>query len=76
MEGSGLADIVMNGITKFWKADGFSNIRAISGGTGGVVLTNMAKIAAREVKLSNTLVKGAAPRLGAQTVIKLDEVTS
>jgi len=74
MQGSGVADIVMNGITKFWKADGFSNIRAISGGTGGVVLTNMAKIAAREVKLSNTLVKGAAPRLGQQTIIKLDEV--
>lgn len=76
MPGSGLSDIVMNGISKIWKADGFSNIRAISGGTGGIVLTDTAKIATREVKLSNALVKQVAPRLGAETVIKLNEVVA
>lgn len=73
MPGSRLSDIVMTGISKIWKADGFSNIRAISGGTGGFVLTNMGKIATREVRLSNALVKGVAPRLAASTITKLDD---
>ena len=50
-----LIDTVSDAVQSTWKFDGFVNIRAINGGTGGVVITNASKIGAREVGITNTL---------------------
>lgn len=42
-------------VSEIWKADGFTNVRSIHGGIGGVVITNGAKLGARQVGISDTL---------------------
>jgi hypothetical protein len=70
---AGVSNIIVNAIKSTWKADGFSNIRAVKGGTGGVVVTNAERIAAREVKVSEYLAKARNPRLAATTLNNLSD---
>lgn len=50
-----LIEIVIDAVEKTWKADGYSNIRAIHGGNGGVVVTNSKIMAARQVGITDVL---------------------
>ena len=70
---AGVSNIVVNAMKSTWKADGFSNIRAIKGGTGGIAITNAERIAAREVKVSAYLANSKNPRLAASTVTRLSD---
>ena len=47
--------LMIDAIQTIWKADVFTNIRTIHGGTGGVAVTNADLIAARAAKVSNVL---------------------
>jgi hypothetical protein len=42
-------------VSEIWAADGYTNIRSIHGAVGGVVITNGAKLGARQVGISNVL---------------------
>lgn len=66
-----VVQIVVSAIQKAWNADGFSNIRAIHGGTGGVVLTNYEKFSARFVSLSDVLSGSMEGRMGPEAFAKL-----
>lgn len=48
-------EMVTEEISKIWKTDGFTNIRSIHGGSGGVAITNADKIAARSAEISTIL---------------------
>lgn len=67
-------DLVSEAFFKTYKGDGYSNIRAIFGGQGGIVVTNPAKIAARQVRLSEYLTGAKPPRMAAATLTKIDDI--
>lgn len=46
-------------IEQVWKADGFSNVRSIHGGTGGIAITNYDLVAARKVRISDLIAESA-----------------
>ena len=50
-----LINIVEDAVKNQWLADGYSNIRAINGGIGGVVITNGAKVGARRVGVTDVI---------------------
>ena len=52
-----LMQYLTEAIQTTYKADGFTNIRAIHGGIGGTVITQGAKIGARRVGITDTLTK-------------------
>ena len=66
-----VVQVVVSAIEKAWNFDGFSNIRAIHGGTGGVVLTNGDTFSARFVSLSDTLSGSLEGRIGPEAYAKL-----
>ena len=48
-----VAGKVIDLVAKVWKVDGFSNIRSIYGQTGGVVVTNTKRLAAKNAEFGN-----------------------
>jgi hypothetical protein len=58
-----LLEIVMDSIQKAWKVDGFSNIRAVHGGTGGVAVTNYKMFTTRLAGISDTLSESLEGRI-------------
>lgn len=66
-----VVQLVVSAIQNAWKADGFSNIRAIHGGTGGVVLTNHEKFSARFISISDVLSGSMEGRMGPEAFAKL-----
>lgn len=67
-------EAVASAVQKVWKADGYSNVRSAFGRTGGVVITNPAKIAARQVNLSAYLTGTKPSRIAANTMTKIDDI--
>lgn len=67
-----LIQIVTDAVENTWKADGYSNIRAIHNGTGGFVVTNSKIMAARQVGITDVL-SGTldSPRLKTEGIAKL-----
>ena len=67
-----LIEIVTEAVENTWKADGYSNIRAIHNGTGGFVVTNSKIMAARQVGITDVL-SGTldSPRLKTEGIAKL-----
>lgn len=62
-------------IEKIWKPDGFTNVRAIYGKEGGVVVTNPNKIAATRAEIGNAAAEFADPtNLGPNVLKLLDSV--
>ena len=57
--GGALAQIV-KAVSKIWKADGFENIRAIHGGTGGYVL-NPKVVSGKAIDASTVLGRSLNP---------------
>jgi hypothetical protein len=51
----------LEGIQKIWQFDGISNIRAIYGETGGVMVTNAKRIAAKNAQVGNAIAEIADP---------------
>jgi hypothetical protein len=73
-----LINLVEDAVKNQWLADGYSNIRAINGGIGGVVITNGAKVGARRVGVTDviTSLSGKAEmgtQLGAKLVASVKE---
>jgi hypothetical protein len=69
-----LVSAVSDAVQEVWKYDGFVNIRAIHGGTGGVVVTNASKIGARQLGISDTLTSlNGTAAMGTQLGTKLIE---
>ena len=66
-----VVQLVVSAVQNAWKADGFSNIRAIHGGAGGVVLTNYEKFSARYIRISDILDETAEGRMGPEAFAKL-----
>lgn len=66
-----VVQLVVSAVQNAWKADGFSNIRAIHGGAGGVVLTNYEKFSARFIRISDVLDETAEGRMGPEAFAKL-----
>lgn len=69
-----VVDIVFAAFQKSYKADGYSNIRSVFGRTGGIVITNPAKIAARQVRLSEYLTGARPSRITAASMSKTDDL--
>jgi hypothetical protein len=68
---SKIADLVQN----VWKVDGFTNIRSIYGGTGGVVVTNTKRLAAKSAQFGNAAAEVLDPTdLGPNIIKLLDSV--
>ena len=66
-----IADLVQ----KVWKVDGFSNIRSIYGQTGGVVVTNTKRLAAKSAEFGNAAAEVLDPtNLGPNLIKLLDSV--
>ena len=62
-------------VQKTWKVDGFSNIRSIYGGTGGVVVTNTKRLAAKSAEFGNAAAEVLDPtNLGPNLIKLLDSV--
>jgi hypothetical protein len=66
-----VVQVVVEAIQKAWQFDGFSNIRSIHGGTGGIVLTNYDAFSARYVSISDVLSGSLEGRIGAEAYAKL-----
>lgn len=63
-----LLEMVMDSIQKSWKVDGFSNIRAVHGGTGGVAITNYKMFTTRLAGISDTLSESLEGRIPPETL--------
>lgn len=62
-------------VLKVWKVDGFTNIRSIYGGTGGVVVTNTKRLAAKKAEFGNAAAEVLDPtNLGPNIIKLLDSV--
>ena len=62
-------------VQKIWKVDGFSNIRSIYGKTGGVVVTNTKRLAAKSAEFGNAAAEVLDPtNLGPNLIKLLDSV--
>lgn len=66
-----LVSIVTEALEMAYKVDGFSNIRAIHGGAGGVVLTNLEKFSARFVRISDVIENSTEGRISPEDFGKL-----
>lgn len=66
-----VVSLVTEALEMAYKVDGFSNIRTIHGGTGGVVLTNTEKFAARFVRISDVLENATEGRISPEDFGKL-----
>ena len=64
---SRVSDLVQD----IWKVDGFTNVRSIYGGTGGVAVTNTAKIAATRAEIGIASSEFADPTNLGPNVLKL-----
>lgn len=53
--------LVSDSIKRIWQADGFSNIRAIHGGKGGIAIVNADAIAAKSADISKLLADSRVP---------------
>jgi hypothetical protein len=53
--------LATDAIKKIWQADGFSNVRAIYGRTGGIAITSLDALAAKSVTISNLLADSRVP---------------
>ena len=71
IEDENVAAILIEGIKDIWKIDGFSNIRAVHGGVGGVVVTDGAKIGARRVSLTDVLLDNPMPQVKPSTLARI-----
>ena len=65
-------------VSEIWVADGFTNIRSIHGGIGGVVITNGSKLGARQVGISDVLTTftgdaSISSELGAKLIKSVDD---
>ena len=58
-------------VEDIWKVDGFTNIRAIYGGTGGVAITNMGRIAATRAEIGIASAEFADPTNLGPNVLRL-----
>lgn len=58
-------------VEDIWKVDGFTNIRSIYGGTGGVAITNTARIAATRAEIGIAASEFADPTNLGPNVLKL-----
>lgn len=70
--GGALSQIV-NIVSKIWKADGFANIRAIHGGTGGFVL-NPKVLSGKAIDASSVLGKSLNPEEIAGAMLDVEKV--
>lgn len=71
----GVMDKVSTLIQKIWKVDGFTNIRSIYGKTGGVVVTNTKRLAAKRAEFGNAAAEVLDPtNLGPNILKLLDSV--
>lgn len=62
-------------VQKVWKVDGFTNIRSIYGETGGVVITNTKRLAAKNAEFGNAAAEILDPtNLGPNVLKLLDSV--
>jgi hypothetical protein len=62
-------------VQKVWKVDGFTNIRSIYGKTGGVVVTNTQRLAAKNAEFGNAAAEVLDPtNLGPNVLKLLDSV--
>ena len=62
-------------VQKVWKVDGFTNIRSIYGETGGVVVTNTKRLAAKQAEFGNAAAEILDPtNLGPNVLKLLDSV--
>lgn len=66
-----VVQIVGSAIQNAWKVDGFSNVRSIHGGVGGVVLTNYEKFSARYIRISDVLDETMEGRIGPEAFASL-----
>ena len=64
--------ILIDAIKDIWKVDGFSNIRAVYGGVGGVVITDGAKVGARRVSLTDVLLDNPMPQVKPSTLARIE----
>ena len=64
--------ILIDAIKEIWKVDGFSNIRAVHGGVGGVVVTDGSKIGARRVSLTDVLLDNPMPQIKPSTLARIE----
>jgi hypothetical protein len=64
-----IADLVQN----VWKVDGFTNIRSIYGETGGVVVTNTKRLAAKSAEFGNAAAEILDPTNLGPNILKLLE---
>ena len=64
--------ILIDAIKEIWKVDGFSNIRAVHGGVGGVVVTDGAKVGARRVSLTDVLLDNPMPQIKPSTLARIE----
>jgi hypothetical protein len=64
--------ILIEAIKDIWKVDGFSNIRAVHGGVGGVVITDGAKVGARRVSLTDVLLDNPMPQVKPSTLARIE----
>ena len=64
-----IADLVQN----VWKVDGFTNIRSIYGETGGVVVTNTKRLAAKQAEFGNAAAEILDPTNLGPNILKLLE---
>ena len=53
--------LATDAIKKIWQADGFSNVRAIYGRTGGIAITSLDALAAKSVTISKLLADSRVP---------------
>ena len=70
--GGALAQIV-NVVSKIWKADGFANIRAVHGGTGGFVL-NSKVLSGKAIDASTVLGRSLNPQEAAAAMLDVEKV--
>lgn len=65
-------------VKKIWQADGFSNVRAIYGKTGGIAITSIDALAAKSVTISKLLADSRVPGavLDVPTAIRSAEQTA
>ena len=60
-------------VQKVWKVDGFTNIRSIYGETGGVVVTNTKRLAAKQAEFGNAAAEILDPTNLGPNILKLLE---
>lgn len=58
-------------VQKIWKVDGFTNVRSIYGGTGGVVVTNTQRLAAKSAQFGNAAAEVLDPTNLGPNILKL-----